>query len=117
MILGHTDSTTMSEAAMGGTGQHILAADDCYYAMAQVLKQKPDLMILDIHMPATSGFDVQERIRKLTKYEDMPVIYISGDSSDETRQQAQRLGAFALLLKPFGIRELLDTIKKALNEV
>jgi DNA-binding response OmpR family regulator len=108
-------AVAMLAAALRNAGYEVTAADDGYYAMAQILKDKPDLLILDIHMPATSGFDVQERIRRLTKYEDMPIIYISGDSSEQTRQQAERLGAYALMLKPFGIQELLDKIKQALE--
>jgi len=95
-------------------GYTVLNAGDGCRALAQALLQKPDVMILDIHMPFASGFNVQEHIYKLSRFEDVPVIYISGDNSDEARATARHFQAFALITKPFEMDALLATVRSAI---
>lgn len=96
-------------------GYEVLNAGDGCRALAQALKQKPDLLILDIHMPYGSGFNVQEHIYKLSKFEDVPVIYITGDNSPEARSTAEHFGAFALIIKPFELSDLVAMVQRALS--
>ena len=96
-------------------GYEVLHAGDGCRALAQALKQRPDLLILDIHMPYGSGFNVQEHIYKLSKFEDVPVIYISGDNSPEARSTAQHFGAYALVTKPFDLSDLMAMVGRALS--
>ena len=95
-------------------GYQVLNAGDGCRALAQALKQKPDVLILDIHMPFGSGFNVQEHIYKLSRFEEVPVIYISGDNSPEARATAQHFGAYALIQKPFDLEDLTQTVRRAL---
>ena len=106
----------MLSIQLANEGYEVLNAGDGCRALAQALKQRPDLLILDIHMPYGSGFNVQEHIYKLSKFEDVPVIYISGDNSPEARSTAQHFGAYALVTKPFDLTELMAMVRRALSQ-
>jgi DNA-binding response OmpR family regulator len=97
-------------------GYEVIQAGDGCRALAQALRQKPDLLVLDIHMPFGSGFNVQEHIYKLSRFDEVPVIYISGDNSAEARATAQHFGAYALITKPFTAGDLLATVRRALSQ-
>lgn len=66
-----------------------------------------DLALVDRHMPPPDGREFVRRFRELEGCEDVPVLFISGDASRETRYEALELGAVDLITKPFDARELL----------
>ncbi|MBK9116031.1 MAG: response regulator [Betaproteobacteria bacterium] len=80
--------------------------------MDAVRPAEPDCIVLDLHMPGTSGFDVQARLaqRGCT----IPVIVITGDDTPEARSRALRLGAAAYLSKPVDAATLLAAIARVL---
>jgi two-component system, LuxR family, response regulator FixJ len=75
----------------------------------------PACVLLDVHMPGLTGFDVLQTLR------DMPngsaVLLLTADHDPRTRQRALALGATACLLKPFDDALLLDTIAAALGRL
>ena len=75
---------------------------------------RPDCVVLDLHMPKCTGFDVQARLAQLATR--MPVIVITGHDTPETRARAMTNGAAAYLLKPVDDRMLLDAISEAIAD-
>jgi DNA-binding response OmpR family regulator len=96
-------------------GFEVVTCTDAYMALAHARKNKPDLMILDIRMPAGDGFSVMERMRKISEISDVPVIYVTGDQSSELDLKAERLGACALIRKPISFTILLRMIDTVLE--
>ena len=74
---------------------------------------KPDVVLLDILLPETSGLDVFEGIR--TADAKLPVIFITSLSSSETAIKAMTLGAFDYLLKPLDLARIRDLVRQALE--
>src|SRR6185312_1069615 len=81
-------------------GFEVEICSDAYAALAQARKNKPDVMVLDIRMPAGNGFSVLERMGKIPELRHIPVIYVTGDKSEELELQASQLGAVGLIHKP-----------------
>ncbi|MGH7447509.1 MAG: HD-GYP domain-containing protein, partial [Longimicrobiales bacterium] len=76
----------------------------------------PDLALVDLHLPGTSGFDFLARIKQDdTGAEFLPVIMITGDASPEVRRRALDLGAHDFLTKPFDNVEVLLRIRNLLR--
>jgi len=96
-------------------GYDVLTSVDSYNALALARTHKPDILILDIHMPAGEGFSVQQRMQKIEELEGTPVIYITADASKQLETIARRLGACALFRKPFDFYQLLHTIERQLD--
>jgi two-component system response regulator FixJ len=72
-----------------------------------------DCLLLDLHMPAMSGFDVLEALRR--RGDGVPVIVVTGHPSAAARTRALAAGAFAFLAKPYRADELLDLVRAALR--
>lgn len=100
---------------LGSVGFEIITASDGYNALAMAAKHTPDLLVLDVNMPAGDGFSVQERLKGIPGMSEKPVIYVTGDKSDRLDELASQLGAFAVLHKPFHVEALIDTVLSALS--
>lgn len=75
-----------------------------------------DAVVLDLHMPGLSGFDVLRQARVLQAGRTRtPVIVLSADATVEARQDAERAGAFAYLSKPVEVGRLLDALARAIG--
>lgn len=74
--------------------------------------QPHDLIISDIRMPGVTGLQVLESIREFSDFP--PMILITAFPNTDSRKQAMRLGAVAMLAKPFDIEELLSAIREAI---
>ncbi len=74
--------------------------------------QTHDLIISDIRMPGATGLQVLESMREFPDFP--PMILITAFPDAESRAQAMRLGAVAMLAKPFDIEELLDKVRETI---
>jgi len=71
----------------------------------------PDVMVLDLMMPGINGIEVLERVKR--EHPKVEVIILTGHGSDQERERAEELGAFAYLQKPANIDELARVMKEA----
>lgn len=71
----------------------------------------PGCLILDIHLPGMSGFDLQKQLVK--SQAKIPVIFITGHDRARMEDEAMRVGGIAYLKKPFEEQSLLDAIQLA----
>jgi DNA-binding response OmpR family regulator len=91
-----------------GAGYMVLQARS-FREAADNISIKPDLVILDIHLPDASGWDVVNWIESQTR--PVPIIVMSGMSRPSTKQ-LQQVGAKAFLAKPFPVDEMLNLVKQ-----
>ena len=76
---------------------------------------EPDCVVLDLHMPEMSGFDVQGALA--SGHAALPVVVITGHDTPESRTRALELGAKVYLCKPVNDEELLAAIDAAIGGV
>ncbi len=81
--------------------------------LSVVATSERDCVVLDLHMPQTSGFDVQMRLSEGGR--STPVIVITGDDTPEARSRALSLGAKSYLAKPIDEATLLAAIAAAIG--
>ena len=74
---------------------------------------KTSCLILDVHMPGMSGFELQKRL--IASGSVIPIIFITAFADDGARAQAMKAGAVGYLAKPFDEEELLTCIRAALQ--
>ncbi|HUG70611.1 MAG TPA: HD domain-containing phosphohydrolase [Pirellulaceae bacterium] len=84
-------------------------------ALPLVRKLRPDLVLLDIHMPEISGIEILLAIRADPEVSTTPVVILTGSSSNSTKLQALESGATDLLSKPVHRGELLARIRNVLT--
>lgn len=99
------------------SGYDSVFAADAMCAISEARKQQPDLILLDIGLPAGDGFVVLERLRANTQLSTIPVIVVSGRALPGNRDRALRFGARAFLQKPWNDDELLALVAKLVGRV
>lgn len=85
-------------------------AADGAAAVGEARKHAPDLIILDLGLPAGDGFVVLERLRTNTYLAMIPVMVVSARDVNANKERALKAGAQAYLQKPWNDSELLATI-------
>ena len=91
-------------------------AADGYSAIAQAYKEHPNLIILDLGLPAGDGFVVLDRLQKDDKLSTIPVIVLTARDAQSTEKLALQCGAAAFFQKPADNAELLHVIRATLSQ-
>ncbi len=99
---------------LAAAGYEIIDADNGDDAILLARAHKPDLALLDIRMEGKSGFDVAAYLRE---YCQMPFMFLSAFSDDETVAQVKELGAVAYLVKPLDIRQIVPAVEAAFAQL
>jgi DNA-binding response OmpR family regulator len=94
-------------------GFKVIESQDAYMATDAARHHTPDLIILDINMPAGCGDSTHERLKKIPETATIPIIYLTGETSDHVRKRARELGAKAIIRKPYDIVDLVARIFEA----
>lgn len=94
----------------------MLIAFDAVQGFRIMQQEKPDLLLLDVNVPAGSGISIAEKTLELPHLAGTPFIFISGNKDPAIYERALSLGAAAFFNKPWNAQELLDTIKKTIGE-
>jgi two-component system, chemotaxis family, response regulator PixH len=96
-------------------GINVLIAQSGEEAIATIMKQKPDVVVLDIVLPGCSGFEVCRKLKSETATSDIPVVICSTKGSEMDRFWGLKQGADAYLSKPVDQNELVHTIRQLIN--
>ena len=94
----------------------IIVAYDAVQAVARAFSEKPDLILLDMKMPAGGGISVMEKLKNSAHTATTPVIIITAYPSKEIKEKVKEMGAVSFISKPFKAEDVLLEIKKALGE-
>ena len=89
----------------------VAAASDGAEAMSFLNGSLPDLIISDVMMPGTDGYDLLEFLRSAEKTRDIPVILLSGQAESSERTKGLEMGAQDYIAKPMDHRELLARVR------
>jgi DNA-binding response OmpR family regulator len=101
---------------LASEGYEVLGAQDGCQAVALAAKHQPDILILDVHLPAGDGFSIQQRVRKMPGMEHTPIVYVTGDASQTLADKVHDIGVQWLLRKPFNSADLLQIVSRSVDE-
>ena len=102
-ILESRPSVRLLPAGMGGLGLELAA------------EHRPDLILLDLHLPDLGGEEVLAQLRADERTSEIPVVILSADATDRSRAPLLENGASAYLIKPIGVRDLLGVVDEYLT--
>lgn len=97
-------------------GYETYFAADSLSAISEARKHQPDLVILDLGLPAGDGFVVMERFRLNTYLALIPVIVVSARDARGNKERALKAGAKAFLQKPWNDSQLLAEIARHIGD-
>ena len=112
------DSNTnvvLLEAILNIRGYNIITALNAREAFTLIEKEKPNLILLDLYMPETSGFDLLLIIKSNDVTKNIPVIVVSAVTDEVTILKTISLGAVGFIKKPIDIQLLIEKIEEVIN--
>lgn len=106
------------EMALSDTGYGLLSAGTGEAAIRLAKEQKPDLILLDVMLPDTTGLKVCRTLRtEIDEMKDIPIIMLSAKDAEIDRNLGLHAGANDYVTKPFKDGELVQIVNKYLKEV
>jgi two-component system nitrogen regulation response regulator GlnG len=97
--------------AFRGGDVELVTAPDAAQGLALARSRRPDVVVLDVHLPDRSGLEMLEELRRLDAR--CPVVFISGRADADAAIEAMKLGAFDYLLKPLELAHLRQVLDRA----
>lgn len=119
-ILLADDSMTaqnMGKKILSDGGYEVIAVSNGAAALKKIAEQKPDVVVLDIYMPGYSGLEVCERLKNTIETARVPVLLTVGKLEPFRPEDAVRVRAEGVIIKPFEATELLAVVEKAASHV
>ncbi len=103
-------------ARLQAEGYELVIAGNGEEALAVAVKERPDLILLDVMMPRISGFDVLDILRTTPEIAHTRVIMMTALGSSEDRERGEKLGVDKYLVKSqVTLEDVVATIKKVLG--
>jgi DNA-binding response OmpR family regulator len=96
-------------------GYDIFTAADVVTSVIEARKHQPDLIILDLGLPAGDGFLVIDRLKAVEALAAIPIIVVSARTGAPNQERALKAGVKAFLQKPVDNAELLAVIRQTLG--
>jgi DNA-binding response OmpR family regulator len=105
----------LAELNLTAEGYQVVVYREGKDAWTYLQGNRPDLIILDLMLPTISGWELLEYLRREERLLGVPVLVLSAFARPEEKQRALAAGATAYLVKPFSLRQLLDSVKQLIN--
>ena len=113
VVEDYDDTRTMLELTLRRRGYRVVSAADGQSGYELALRERPDLILMDIHMPGADGLSVTRRLRGREEVRGVPIVAFSAYGG-EMRERAREAGCDAYIETPVGPDELVEKIARLL---
>jgi len=96
-------------------GYQVSTADDGLSATRKAIAEQPELILLDIGMPAGNGHVVVEQLRNIGETSQIPVIYLTARTHEKDHHRARAGGVATYITKPFDAEVLLAAVEDQID--
>jgi two-component system, chemotaxis family, chemotaxis protein CheY len=117
-ILAVDDSPSMRHmvcVTLRGAGYEVVEAADGDEALEYARGHSVDLVLADVNMPRMNGITLVAHLRTLPDYRLTPLLLLTTESSQQSKQQGKQAGATGWMVKPFHPDQLLATLDRVLS--
>lgn len=96
-------------------GYRVLVAETAEAGIPMALAEKPDLVLMDIHLPGMNGIEALAKLRAAPETREIPVLAFTASVMPQDRREITSAGFDGFLSKPINLKEFLETISAALT--
>jgi CheY-like chemotaxis protein len=123
LVEDETITLALTRKMLIEAGYEVVATQDGGAAVSLAMAEKPDLMVLDLQLPAADpftgphfdGFIIMDWMHRMLKELDIPIIVVTSQTGVEVRSKVMEAGAVAFMTKPVDKGKLLTAIEIALE--
>ena len=109
------DIRLVIQAALAPLGMDVLSAANGEESLRLVIKEKPDLLLLDIRMPGMDGFQVCSALREHPDHKETPIVMLTALSQVKDIERGVSLGATGYMIKPIDVAKLRHKVIELLG--
>ena len=109
------DIRLLIEAALSPLGMQVFGAADGQEGLELILKEKPDLVLLDIRMPRLDGFQVCSVLRNHPDHRETPILMLTALSQVKDIERGATVGATGYIIKPIDVATLRQRVSELLG--
>lgn len=110
---------TLLEDLMEAHGYAAVSAPDAEQGLTKLVREKPDLVLLDLMLPGMDGFEFCRKLRndkELEAFKNLPVIAVTVLKDEANHQHGESVGMNDYVAKPFDPADLMQRIKKWISQ-
>lgn len=108
--------TSLQAEILRYAGMEVLCVNQPLHSLQRAAQFKPDLVILDMHMPDINGMELAVLLRQDPDFLLLPIIFVTADTDTNLHRSIRALGVNALLTKPFEANDLIECCRQALSD-
>lgn len=97
-------------------GYNVVIARDGQEAVDAIVREQPDLVLLDVMMPKKTGFEVCQEVRAIESVQGTKILMLTAKGRDTDVAKGLALGADGYMIKPFATRELVQKVAEMLGK-
>jgi two-component system chemotaxis response regulator CheY len=105
----------MVSFTLKGAGYNVVEAEDGKDALGKLTGTEVHMIITDLNMPNMDGITLIKSVRALPAFKFIPIVMLTTESQDTTKQAGKAAGATGWIVKPFKPDQLLAVVKKVLG--
>jgi CheY-like chemotaxis protein len=109
------DYITAIQCRLEWSHYDVITASNGQEGLEKVMKERPDLVLLDTNMPVMNGHEVLERLKQHEELRNIPVIMVTALCEAQDVAKASSYGVADYVAKPFDFSDLVEKIAKALE--
>jgi DNA-binding response OmpR family regulator len=102
-------------ALLAADGYDVATSQSPRTALADLLRDAPDLVILDVNMPGMNGWELCAILRRQTTTRELPVLFLTGRGDIKDRILAMQFGGSGFLSKPFAADDLREKVRALIS--
>jgi two-component system cell cycle response regulator DivK len=110
------DNRRILRDLLGNAGYQLIEAESGEDALAAVMKQRPDLILMDIQLPIMDGYEATRQIRANPDMKAVPIIAVTSYALAGDEAKAEAAGCNTYVSKPFSPRVLLAKVREYLGQ-
>ncbi len=114
-IEDNADNLLLVRRALEARGYRVVEAEDGLVGLAQVEREKPDVVLLDINLPDVDGYEVVRRLRANPAWRTLPVVAITAKALPGDAERALAAGCDLYMSKPIAVRALWAALERILS--
>lgn len=112
VVDGDAPTRAIYRESLATTGCDVVEASDGRYALAQALMHPPDLVITEVTLPFVDGYALCELLRRDARTAGVPILVVTTETRPAQIDRARKAGANVVLIKPTGIENILDEMRR-----
>jgi two-component system cell cycle response regulator DivK len=109
------DNRQILRDLLGNAGFDLMEAENGEQALAALVKQRPDLILMDIQLPIMDGYEATRRIRANPELKGIPIIAVTSYALTGDEAKALAAGCDAYITQPYSPRALLAKVREYLT--